>query len=442
DYMVPAAFVLLDHLPLTPNGKVDRRALPAPDRTHIDAESAHVEPRTSVEQQLTGIWEELLGIHPISVRDNFFDMGGHSLLAARLMARIQKAFGINLPLTMLFERATIEDLARTIEQPDVPERWSSLVAIRASGTKLPFFCVHGIFGDVLFYSELALYLDADRPLYGLRARGLDGTQEPCMGIEEMAASYIEEIRALQPDGPYYLGGYSSGGSVAYEMARQLAASGQEVALVALFDHANPRSRYEKVVWSRAYPLRFLKNLAANVPYWFSMFWRSNSDRRFKLALQRAQMTRRALGALVKYRGHTSSGGGSNDASFMAHIMETPGLEYVHEWPEYRFRVLDAQRRALATYVPAVYSGRVSLFRARRQLVFCAHDPTLGWGPMVLGGVEIIEVPGAHHSMLHDPYVQGLAAALNASWSEVADAKNDAEEEAAVELAPANTSGSS
>jgi hypothetical protein len=158
------------------------------------------------------------------------------------------------------------------------------------------------------------------------------------------------------------------------------------------------------------------------------------------------MTRRALGALVKYRGHSGhtdpgSGGDSNDTGFMAHIMETPGLEYVHEWPEYRFHVLDAQRRALAAYVPAAYSGRVTLFRARRQPVFCSHNPTLGWSQMAAGGVEIIEVPGAHHSMLHDPYVQGLAAALNASWSEVADAADGAEEGAAVEPAPAHVGNS-
>jgi len=411
DYMIPSSFVCLDALPLTPNGKIDRQALPAPGRPGhgVDEDEGYLAPRTAVETQLAGIWAELLGIQPIGVRDDFFDLGGHSLLAVRLMARIQKAFGQNLPLSMFLQGATIERLADKLGQSQPAAPWPSLTPIQPQGSKPPFFCVHGIFGDVLFYADLARYLGADQPVYGLQARGLDGVTEPVTRIESMATHYIEELRAFQPRGPYYLGGYSSGASVALEMARQLRAKGQEVALLVIFDHSNPRSDYDTAMWSPTYGAKCATNIFVNMGYWSDTFLRGGLKGQRLLIRHRARSALRALNAKATGR---NSQRRPAPPDYLASLKDTPGLDYISEWPWHRVRVVEAQHQAMLDYVPDTYPGRITLFRARRQPLFCAHDPAMGWDGVAGGGVEINVVPGSHHSMLHDPYVHVLARQLS------------------------------
>ena len=239
EYMVPSALVQVESLPLTPNGKVDRRALPAPGLARTDLERTYVAPRDALEMQLAAVWEKILGIESIGIRDNFFDLGGHSLLAVRLLAQVEKVSGKKLPLVTLFQAPTVEQLAKILRQEEWKAPWSSLVAIQPLGSKLPFFCVHAAAGNVFFYSDLARHLGPDQPFYGLQAQGLDGDQEPCTRVEEMASHYIKEICTVQPEGPYLLGGLSFGGIMAYEMAQQLQAQGQKVGLLVLFDTWGP-----------------------------------------------------------------------------------------------------------------------------------------------------------------------------------------------------------
>ncbi|HEY7415633.1 MAG TPA: amino acid adenylation domain-containing protein, partial [Ktedonobacteraceae bacterium] len=228
EYMQPAAFAQLEQLPLTATGKVDLRALPAPDRVGSEAREDFVEPRDILELQLVQIWENILQIHPISVTDNFFALGGHSFLAVGLMSQIQKRFNYKLPLSILFQKGNIESLANVLRKQNIAQMRSPVVAIQPRGSKLPFFCVHPAGGDILIYYNLAHHLGSDRPFYGLQDPGIYEEAVQYSSIEELAAFYIEALLTVQPEGSYMLGGYSFGGNVAFEMAQQLQKQGREV----------------------------------------------------------------------------------------------------------------------------------------------------------------------------------------------------------------------
>ncbi|MGH9363230.1 MAG: thioesterase domain-containing protein, partial [Thermoanaerobaculia bacterium] len=241
EYMLPATFVRLDALPLTPNGKVDRKALPAPPAGHSATHGLElVLPRDELESGLVEIWEEVLATRPIGVKDNFFALGGHSLLAVRLMGMVQQRFGQELPLALLVEGGTIEHLAVALRRsPAEPRAWSPLVALQPEGDGPAFFCIHPIGGQVLCYADLARYLGADQRFYGFQAPRPDEVGEAAPSIEEMATGYLQAVREVQPEGPYLLGGWSMGGILAFEMARQLRARDEEAALVAIIDAWSP-----------------------------------------------------------------------------------------------------------------------------------------------------------------------------------------------------------
>ncbi|MEP6769656.1 MAG: amino acid adenylation domain-containing protein, partial [Acidobacteriota bacterium] len=217
EFMVPSAFVILDALPLTPSGKIDRTALPAPDALRPDLDTLFVAPRGPVESRIAAIWGEILGIERVGVHENFFDLGGHSLLAVRLVASLEKEFGRQVALATVFRAPTVAELAGMFrERRKSARRTPSLVSIQPKGTRPPFFCVAAATG-IVHYRGLAVLLGPDQPFYGLQSQGLDGARAPYESVEEMAAHYVREIREAQPEGPYYLGGYSFGGKVAFEM---------------------------------------------------------------------------------------------------------------------------------------------------------------------------------------------------------------------------------
>ncbi len=256
-YMVPGAFVTLAALPLTPNGKLDRAALPKPAATL--GRRGVIEPRTFLETQLHVIWERVLGRSGIGVTENFFDLGGHSLLAMRLFAQIERVLGLQLPVSALFTAPDIEQFAKRLEHEGFRSAWSSLVTIQGEGTQRPLFMVPGIGGNVLCYGDLARQLGPDQPFYGLQARGLDEREQPFKRIEPMAAHYLSEVRKFQPSGPYRIGGSCFGGVVAYEMAQQLRAAGEEVELLFLLE-SWPPPRLRPLVDTfrvRSYRIRFL-----------------------------------------------------------------------------------------------------------------------------------------------------------------------------------------
>jgi thioesterase domain-containing protein/acyl carrier protein len=383
-YMMPAVFVPLDALPLTPSGKVDRGALPEPGRTHSESGRAFVAPRDALELQLINLWEEVLSIRPIGVTDNFFELGGHSLAAVRLFALIEKRLGKKVPLATVFQGATVEQLANILRQHVKGAPRSSLVAIQPGGNRRPLFLIHPAGGHVFPYVHLAHNLGSDQPCYGLQARGLEEGQEPHSRIEDMAAYYINAMRTIQAEGPYLLGGWSMGGVVAFEMAQQLHAQGQRVALLALLDARIPTADEEDA--DEDFEARLLID--------FVRYFGLSLDPRDALArLPKNELLERVLE-------HAKSAG------LMPSDIEVSQAQPFIE-------LCKADFRATRNYDLRRYPGRITLFKAGHELAGSSSDPTLGWSEWAAEGVDVHIVPGNHATMVYKPHVEVLAETLRA-----------------------------
>ena len=257
NYLRPAAFVWLEGLPLTPGGKIDTRRLPAPPTTWTPADgfddgahdrNASLAGRNTLakaagvsrlEQRLITLWQEVLGVRPIGLDESFFDLGGHSLLAVALFAEIERTTGARLPLATIFEAPTIREMAALLREGGWDSAWDSLIALTTTGARLPIFCVTAGDGNTIGFGALARRLGPDQPFYALQPRGLDGRVLLHRNVEGMASHYVQEIRRVQPEGPYVLGGRCFGTLVAYEMTRILEATGERVALLFALDSLGP-----------------------------------------------------------------------------------------------------------------------------------------------------------------------------------------------------------
>ena len=234
EYMVPSAFVALHALPLTANRKVDVRALPAPKAIDLVARATpEADPHSVLAVQLLALWRQVLDNDSLGLHDNFFDSGGHSLKAVQLLTLVERVFGRRLPLATLIEAPTVAQLEQAMGRADWTPPWRSLIALAVHGTRAPLFLVPGVGGNVLGFTLLAKLLDGERPVYGLQARGLDGTEPPLRSVTEMAEHHLREIRSVQPRGPYLIGGACTGGVIAYEMARRLHELGERVELIVM-----------------------------------------------------------------------------------------------------------------------------------------------------------------------------------------------------------------
>ena len=387
EYMVPSVFVLLEDLPLTPNGKVDRRALPAPEGIGSDSGNGSVAPRDNLELEMAGIWGQVLGVRSIGVRDNFFDLGGYSLLAVRLFAQIEKRFDKKLPLATLFRAPTIEQLAKLLRQDGWSPSWSSLVAIQPYGSKPPFFCVHAHGGNVLNFNDLARRLGLDQPFYGLQAQGLDGGESKHTSIEEMAADYIEEIRAVQPQGPYFLGGYCFGGKVAFEMAHQLRAQGKEVSLLAMIDAIAP-GYSTKLPWGQ--------RRMVQIAFHWRNFETLGTKEKLGYVTAKGKIAAARAGDLMK--------------ALAARACLSLGLTL----PKALQGALKA-RRSLKPYSAKVYLGKMDVFAPTeshsRYFRFESH---MGWAGLAGQGLDIHPIPGKVASIITEPSVKVLAEELKSS----------------------------
>jgi amino acid adenylation domain-containing protein len=442
DYMVPSAFIPLEMLPLTTNGKVDRRALPTLNfEASIHSSSTTNAPLTQTESTLIDIWKELLRLKQVNIHDNFFELGGHSLLATQMTSRVRDAFELELPLKSVFEAPTIAQLAPILETlrdttstPKVPplvrldrsayrrqrstlpndnsqilqdlhsqespppkdrvvapdrsvtESRSPLVPLTLGGNKQPFFCVHPMFGVVFPYLELAHHLGSDRSFYGLQPLGLDGKSPPLNQIEAIAAYYIQAIQTLQPQGPYFLGGWSFGGLVAFEMAQQLTQAGQQIGLLAILDTSAPCNQP-----SFYQSLKFLMGTALWSTLPFLLDYGAIATNRLQSWTLR--FSRWQWSAIVRL------------------IPEESRLRLLDESAiSPMLRIVYANAQAAYRYVPQNYPNRITLFRAVEQSDSLGQEPTLGWSALA-SDIQLHQVPGNHLSLLKQPHVQTLAQQL-------------------------------
>jgi len=368
EFMLPSAVIALERMPVTANGKLDRAALPAPDA--VAAPRTRRAPTDAAERHLLAIWESLFGRGGLSTDDDFFAIGGHSLLAVRLVDAIERTFGVRLPLdTFWFRGNTIRDIAGLLRGAGAPLRWPVLVPIRPGGTRRPLFCVHTIGGNLFHYYELAKALPEGQPVMGLNAVGVGGAEPARSRIADIAADCITAMRSAQPAGPYRLLGFSSGGTVAYEMAQQLRAAGEQVDFLGLLDTWAPGT------YLRAADGSLIDRLIAPLrPY---------TDRR------RLQHLVCSLTGLSPRR--------------------FPDAASAHWWAHWSYR-------------PATYPGRVDLYVADASRLE-ASAPCLGWSSRVTGPLVQHPVEGSHGLMVKPPRVREIAQMLQQRLDEL-DAATD------------------
>ncbi|MEH2337088.1 amino acid adenylation domain-containing protein [Nostoc sp.] len=334
-----------------------------------EARKGFNEPRNLCEFQLVQIWEDILGIHPVSIQDNFFELGGHSLLAVRLMSQIQKHFQINLPLAILFQYPTIEQLAHFLDSSTDPLPWSALVPIKTNGNQPPLFCIHPGGGNVLCYHNLAYYLSSKRPFYGLQSFGLNPQNQPHTSIEQMATHYIQELQTVQPYGPYFLSGWSFGGLVAFEMAQQLSQQGEQIALLALLDTSPPVLMIKEPIDYAFLLVEFFKE---HLDLCLEELRQFEPEEQINYVLEQAKQKNIVL----------------------------EGFDF--DLAPLILKISQINAQAIQNYKAQHYSGSIVLFKASET----DADFEFGWSELV-EHIETVVVPGNHLSMVKTPHVQTL-----------------------------------
>jgi thioesterase domain-containing protein/acyl carrier protein len=391
--MVPAAFIKLDAMPLNHNQKVDRRALPLPTAETFIDNSTIVAPRDDLERQLTAIWERVLKVQPIGIHHNFFEVGGNSLLAVQMLTQVEKLLGKNLPLTALLQSSTIATLAETLRHDNGDNVTVEVVPLRATGTKPPLFCIYG----VLLYRELMEQLPDDQPVYGvylqeevdLLKQGRSALSDSVFSsVAAIAALYLQVIRKLRPHGPYYLAGESFGGVVAFEMAQQLQADGEDVALVALMDAANPACMSSLPLLQR------IKIHRQHISQQSRTYVLNLAKERFLLAPKKLFDS---LSTVHRY------------GKLVADDRTESDIEFYQDDVRHAVR-----NQVIQSYKPKPYAGKVVLFRAMERDPFeGCQDYALGWGALATEGLHIYDVPGDHVGILKEPNVRVMANYLQA-----------------------------
>lgn len=429
EYMIPSTFLFLETLPVTSNGKLDRQKLPPPDFSAAQQDVPFVAPRDAIELQLSLLWEEVLQVSPISITANFFELGGHSLLAVQLMAKIKQQFGQAFPLALLFQEATIERFATLVRQSTIVHFDSPVVGLQTAGTRAPLFFAHPGGGSAFCYVALARYLGQEQPFYGLQTPGLNDEKTPYTDVRQLAAHYVQEIRVVQPEGPYHLGGWCVGGIIAYEMARQLQHEGQEVALLALLDSAPPSagdaSPNDALLFTQfAWDLGRL--LGKNLPSSYKIALLGLLDHALptfgELPIDTQGVTAFITDLLAELQGpddavpHEMLKQLTLDEQLQllitrvqeAHIDPS---EAEQAYLRHLYLIYSTNVRAIQSYVPQMYTGNITLFRACDEVIEGAEEPVVAWEALTTGGVHVYTVPGDHYSMLKEANVQTLAGKL-------------------------------
>lgn len=384
-YMVPSVFNTLEHMPLTSHGKVDRQALMSiGSRT---TRSDYIAPRSDRETTLAQLWETVLGVTKIGVKESFFDLGGDSMMSIELVVKIRQATGIDVPLATLLQRDTVAEMASYLEQKQ-DAVWSPIVTIQSNGRRPPLFCIHPVGGNVLCYAPLAAALGDDHPVYGVQAHGVDGTDEPLATVESMADEYLVAIREIQPSGPYHFAAWSSGGIMAYEIARRLIDDGEQVETVALFDSFAPALMRIDVEDDAMILSEFVKFLNRfyylNIDLSYDTLASIGPDERIDMTL-----------ACAKQTGFVPE---EFDETYMRGFLS----------------VCQANLRAISQYVEVQQPEvPVVLYRAldpngRSYTLDTDSSSDLGWGKLVGRTIEVIDIDADHVSMISGDEVIQIA----------------------------------
>ena len=378
-HMVPEDFIALKKFPLTPNAKTDRNALPKPQPRKVLAREKR-RMLTPNEQIITDIWYEVLGLQDVRPDDNFFQLGGHSLLAVKVMVAIEKKTGKRLPIATLFNNSTIERLALQLSDEKKEDNWDAVVPIKTTGNKAPLFLIHGAGLNILLFKSISEYFDADQPVYGIQALGLSRETDIPSTIQDIAAHYIKEILQVVPSGQCALAGYSMGGFIAYDMARQLKAMGKEVQFLAVMDtYAGNNQEIENKVTHIA---NKIKRQFRKVPFFTKSFISDPGEAlKYQVVVVKKRLTK----------------------------LTSPGIIIPKDtFTDYEAEVLRTYDRALAKYTLAPLDVKMILFRVKKRLYFLDDLVTLGWDKFALKGVTVHEVPGDHKTFLFPPNSEQFA----------------------------------
>ena len=436
-HMVPADIIPLAKLPLTPNGKLDRRSLEKILPVSLAVSDTYVPPRDELEKKLSRVWAQLLDLKAVGIHDNFFQLGGHSLLAIRLVICFRTICGFEISLRDIFECPTIELLANRVKSalPSTniapPEGDRYLEQLRKGSTNPPFICVTGAGSVTGYYAALAEHMSLEQPFYGLKDPSLDEEHDTFPTVETLAARYIQSLQTIQPHGPYYLGGWSFGGIVAFEMAQQLTHNGEEVALLALIDTSLPRqgkrspqSSAERIR-SKAKRFRYeVQMLCGSWKILLRYLWDASGILFQSLTGQKKpmenQVSVRGYMAWAWHDIHTQYT--RKKAKLEKPSLRDPRLRMIED-PFVRlvFKTMKARRMAMMSHTHKPYPGEVTLI--------CASDTaegkkqTLGWDEIAQGGVVIHKLTGGHESILKEPYVSETSKVLQDAIDKAHKARN-------------------
>lgn len=388
DYMVPSVFILIPRMPLMPNGKLDRKKLPIPTTKPLSR--SNKKPSTETEKKITQIILNNTDFEHIGINDNFIDLGIDSLIALTIIVGIEEQFHKRLPLTILVHYPSVKLLAQFIDSAsDSP--YNSLINLKTGGDKVPLYLVHGIGLNLFNFNSIIEHMDANQPVFGLRAAGLDGNEAPLESIETIAAYYNQEILSHDPIGPYAIAGYSMGGIIAYEMAIQLKEAGKKVEMLAMIDTNVQESfqapinnllrkaerQIDKLIFRVG---SFYKHPVSNIDYLSQTF-----GQQIKAFLTRA-------GFRSKY---------------------APS-----ELPTYMQYVVEKLEAACANYVIQPYNLKIDLIKAEQRFYYVDDPKYLGWGNYALDGITIYEVPGDHEEVFSSPNDMILAETLQKRLNEI------------------------
>jgi amino acid adenylation domain-containing protein len=385
EYMVPAVWIVLDKMPLTSNGKIDRKSL-----ANLESDQAPAKviaaPGTPTEKMLLIIWKECMGLKECGIDDNFFELGGHSLMAIQILSTLEKKIGKSFQLAILFKYPDIRSLAAFIDKEKPEVVYKSLVAIKATGNKPPLYIIHGEGLNVLNFSTLAACLDAEQPVFGLQAKGLDGIDETPETLTEIAGFYLSEILQHNPNGPYILAGYSFGGYVAVEMQKQMSKMGKEVSMLIMFDTDAEKSEYKD--WHYLFPRKVKRNLPIYIEVLKSLLMHPLATFKKKY---RDISNRAAADRLSR----------KNSRNFYLLIK----------------KIKAKQLAAFRDYVMESFDGEVYIYKAKICVHYVDDRDFLGWKNYAKSGVIVRDVPGDHLSMLLSPQVEEFASILQRDLDE-------------------------